>query len=73
MKPELTLEQKLSFEAQLREIVSKNTAASQKAMGTAPIIWTLDIPFTESVYRELDRKGKDQYVALINKLKNRNI
>jgi hypothetical protein len=73
MKPELTANQKSLFETKLREIVLNNTPEAQKQMSITPIVWVLDMPMTDAIFKKLDKRGKDKYNSLINSLKQRSI
>ncbi len=72
-KPELTENQKASFEKSFRDIMDEAPKELQDYWDKR-ITWALDMPiFQKDILNKLPTRLKDKYVGLSNKIKGRNI
>ncbi len=75
MKPNLTEEQKKSFEEKFVEIINEASPEAQKMWqdAGAKVQWLLDQPILFGIPPKLHGKLADRYVTLINNLNDRRI
>ena len=75
MKPDLTKQQKDSFEKQFKELVSKSDSTEAKKLlnDAGQIIWIANIPQVTQIAVKLHGKYAHDYVALLNRVNSRTI
>jgi hypothetical protein len=71
VRPELTDEQKKSFEKKFKELISKEPETLKDWDGQ--FHWILGKPKLDHIVKSFSPKSKDKYVTLLNKLINRTI